>query len=200
MRVPLDERPRGHRDRAADRRQGRCGMETRGIDRRSLGGCRRVVGPIVGSGTAGRAAGPPAPLRARDRRLAGARAPGRRGRAPGPRRAAFHAGADRDPGAAPARYPAGHRAWRRRAAGGPGAAHPPRRPGAAIPEIALRRGYTTAVSFADSTGAPWPIEEALVDRRFLPPGSDGARQEEGSASRHLLYLTPSAAWLSGTRW
>ena len=70
-------------------------------------------------------------------------------------------------------------------------------PGAAIPEIALRRGYTTAVSFAGSTGAPWPIEEALVDRRFLPPGSDGARQQEGSASRHLLYLAPSAAWLAG---
>ena len=41
--------------------------------------------------------------------------------------------------------------------------------GVAIPEIALRRGYVTALSFTDMTGAPWPIEEALVDRRFLPP-------------------------------
>ena len=74
---------------------------------------------------------------------------------------------------------------------GPGAA--------AIPEIALRRGYTTALSFADSTGASWPIEEALVDRRFLPPGSEGPGDggEGGSASGHLLYLAPQAAWLAG---
>ncbi len=69
--------------------------------------------------------------------------------------------------------------------------------GAGIPEIALRRGYVTVVSFADSTGAPWPIEEALVDRRFLPPDPQGGREEDASGSSHLLYLAPSAAYLSG---
>ncbi len=71
---------------------------------------------------------------------------------------------------------------------------------AGIPEIALRRGYVTVVSFTDSTGAPWPIEEALVDRRFLPPGSQGgAREDSGSGpmAGHLLYLAPSAAYLRG---
>ena len=70
-------------------------------------------------------------------------------------------------------------------------------PGTSVPRIALRRGYVTAVSFTDSTGAPWPIEEALVDRRFLPPGAE----VEGSGSRpmasHLLYLAPQAAHLRG---
>ena len=69
-----------------------------------------------------------------------------------------------------------------------------------IPEIALRRGYVTAVSFTDSTGAPWPIEEVLVDRRFLPPGSQGGTRENpgsGQAASHLLYLAPSAAYLGG---
>ena len=42
-----------------------------------------------------------------------------------------------------------------------------------IPGIDLRRGYTTAVSFTGATGAPWPIAEALIDRRFLPPGEEG---------------------------
>ena len=71
----------------------------------------------------------------------------------------------------------------------------------AIPAIALRRGYVTAVSFTDSTGAPWPIEEALVDRRFLPPDWQGGTAEEESGSNrvasHLLYLAPSAAYLGG---
>ena len=67
----------------------------------------------------------------------------------------------------------------------------------AIPAIALRRGYVTAVSFTDSTGAPWPIEEALVDRRFLPPGAEGGAAEEESARGHLLYLAPQAAYLQG---
>ena len=68
----------------------------------------------------------------------------------------------------------------------------------AIPAIALRRGYVTAVSFTDSTGAPWPIEEALVDRRFLPPGN-GGEGESGSSlmASHLLYLAPQAAYLRG---
>ena len=67
----------------------------------------------------------------------------------------------------------------------------------ATPEIALRRGYVTAVSFTDSTGAPWPIEEALVDRRFLPPDTQGGAAEEGSGSSHLLYLAPQSAYLRG---
>ena len=67
----------------------------------------------------------------------------------------------------------------------------------AIPAIAVRRGYVTAVSFTDSTGAPWPIEEALVDRRFLLPDSQGGAAEEDSASTHLLYLAPQAAYLRG---
>ena len=66
----------------------------------------------------------------------------------------------------------------------------------AIPEIALRRGYVTVVSFTDSTGAPWPIEEALVDRRFLRPGAEGGGEKEASSS-HLLYLAPTAAYLRG---
>ena len=68
----------------------------------------------------------------------------------------------------------------------------------AIPAIALRRGYVTAVSFTDSTGAPWPIEEALVDRRFLPPGN-GGEGESGSSpvASHVLYLAPQAAYLRG---
>ncbi|MDE0051557.1 MAG: hypothetical protein OXO52_17345 [Rhodospirillales bacterium] len=70
--------------------------------------------------------------------------------------------------------------------------------GVAIPEIALRRGYVTAISFADSTGAPWPIEEALVDSRFLPPDGPAEGGEGDRASgRHLLYLAPSAAYLAG---
>ena len=66
-----------------------------------------------------------------------------------------------------------------------------------IPMIALRRGYVTAVSFTDSTGAPWPIEEALVDRRFLPPGAESGAGDEGSQSSHLLYFAPQAAYLRG---
>ena len=73
--------------------------------------------------------------------------------------------------------------------------------GTSVPMIALRRGYVTAVSFTDSTGAPWPIEEALVDRRFLPPGAESGAADEGSGSgpmaSHLLYLAPQAAYLRG---
>ena len=67
-----------------------------------------------------------------------------------------------------------------------------------VPSIAVRRGYVTAVSFTDSTGAPWPIEEALVDRRFLPPGN-GGEGESGSSlvASHLLYLAPQASYLRG---
>ena len=67
---------------------------------------------------------------------------------------------------------------------------------AAIPAIAVRKGYVTAVSFVDSTGAPWPIEEVLVDASFLP----AAGEPEGDAaagSGHLLYLAPQARSLHG---
>ena len=70
----------------------------------------------------------------------------------------------------------------------------------AVPEIALRRGYVTAISFTDMTGAPWPIEEALVDRRFLPPGADGedrGASGTGLVASHLLYLAPVASYLAG---
>ena len=65
--------------------------------------------------------------------------------------------------------------------------------GGAIPEIAVRRGYATAVSFTDATGAPWPIENVLVDRRFLPEVEESG--EAGGA--HLLYLVPQRRYLHG---
>ena len=65
----------------------------------------------------------------------------------------------------------------------------------AIPAIAVRKGYVTAVSFTDATGAPWPIEEVLVDGRFLPQAaSEGG---DGGGSGHLLYLAPQARSLHG---
>ena len=60
-----------------------------------------------------------------------------------------------------------------------------------IPEILVRRGYTTAVSVSDMTGAPWPVEEVLVDRRFLPEG-DGT-----APGGHLVYLAPQQPFLRG---
>ena len=65
----------------------------------------------------------------------------------------------------------------------------------AIPAIAVRKGYVTAVSFTDATGAPWPIEEVLVDVRFLPQAaSEGG---DGRVASHLLYLAPQARSLHG---
>ena len=66
----------------------------------------------------------------------------------------------------------------------------------AIPAIAVRKGYVTAVSFTDATGAPWPVEEVLVDARFLAQeaGSEGA---DSGDSGHLLYLAPQARSLHG---
>ena len=64
-----------------------------------------------------------------------------------------------------------------------------------IPVIALRRGYTTVLSFTGMTGAPWPIAETVLDSRFLPPGQ-GATPEAASAG-HLLYLAPKQAYLDG---
>ena len=65
--------------------------------------------------------------------------------------------------------------------------------GGAIPEIAVRRGYATAISFTDATGAPWPIEDVLVDRRFLPEVENDGEDGKG----HLLYLVPQRRYLHG---
>ena len=77
----------------------------------------------------------------------------------------------------------------------------------AIPSIAVRKGYVTAVSFTDATGAPWPIERVLVDGRFLSEtvlsetvvpdttGEDGGGS--GPVTNHLLYLAPQARSLHG---
>ena len=63
----------------------------------------------------------------------------------------------------------------------------------AIPAIAVRKGYVTAVSFTDATGAPWPIEEVLLDDRFVP----GADDRAGGRSEHLFYLAPQTRALHG---
>ena len=65
-----------------------------------------------------------------------------------------------------------------------------------IPAIAVRKGYVTAVSFTDATGAPWPIEEVLLDDRFVP-GTAEADDEAGRRSEHLFYLAPQARALHG---
>ena len=62
-----------------------------------------------------------------------------------------------------------------------------------VPEVFVRRGYTTAISFTDITGAPWPIEEILVDRRFLPADGD----VDAVRGSHLLYVSPRQPWLHG---
>ena len=69
----------------------------------------------------------------------------------------------------------------------------------AIPVIAVRKDYVTAVSFTDATGAPWPIEEVLVDGRFLPQAASEGGDDGGSGrvASHLLYLAPQARSLHG---
>ena len=72
----------------------------------------------------------------------------------------------------------------------------------AIPVIAVRNGYVTAVSFTDATGAPWPIERVLVDGRFLSETvlpADGSEDPGGAGpvTSHLLYLAPQARSLHG---
>ena len=64
-----------------------------------------------------------------------------------------------------------------------------------IPVIALRRGYTTVLSFTGMTGAPWPIAETVLDSRFLPPGREA--EPEAAGAGHLLYLAPQQAYLDG---
>ena len=66
-----------------------------------------------------------------------------------------------------------------------------------IPVIALRRGYTTVLSFTGMTGAPWPIAEAVLDSRFLPPGREAAPEAANPGAGHLLYLAPRQAYLDG---
>ena len=66
----------------------------------------------------------------------------------------------------------------------------------AIPAIAVRKGYVTAVAFTDATGAPWPIEEVLLDDRFVP-GTAGADDEAGGRAEHLFYLAPQTRALHG---
>lgn len=64
--------------------------------------------------------------------------------------------------------------------------------GAAVPAVEVRRGFTTAVSWTDVTGSPWPIEEVHVDAAFLPGGGN-----EGEAGRHLVYLAPQRRFMNG---
>ena len=66
-----------------------------------------------------------------------------------------------------------------------------------IPAIALRLGYTTVLSFTGMTGAPWPIAEAVLDSRFLPPGQETAPEAPDTGAGHLLYLAPRQAYLDG---
>ena len=65
-----------------------------------------------------------------------------------------------------------------------------------IPTISVRKGYVTAVSFTDVTGAPWPIEEVLVDDRFVPVTAE-AGDEPGGRSEHLFYMAPQMRALHG---
>ena len=64
--------------------------------------------------------------------------------------------------------------------------------GAKVEEIEVRKGYPTVVSWVDTTGAPWPVEEILVDNGFLP-GGEGNSGAEG----HLVYLAPKRRFMSG---
>ena len=48
------------------------------------------------------------------------------------------------------------------------------------------------MSWTDTTGSPWPVDEVLVDSLFLP----GDGQQEG-AEGHLVYLAPKRRYLTG---
>ena len=64
--------------------------------------------------------------------------------------------------------------------------------GAEVPAVEVRRGFTTVLSWTDTTGSPWPIEEVLVDSQFLP----GDGNEDGGGG-HLVYVAPKRRFLSG---
>ena len=69
--------------------------------------------------------------------------------------------------------------------------------GGVIPQISVRWGYATALSFVDLTGAPWPIGEVVVDSAFLPEaGAEEGAESAGGAS-HVLYLVPRRRFLHG---
>ena len=61
-----------------------------------------------------------------------------------------------------------------------------------VPAVEVRQGFTTVLSWTDTTGSPWPIEEVLVDSQFLP----GERGEDGGGG-HLVYVAPKRRFLSG---
>lgn len=58
-----------------------------------------------------------------------------------------------------------------------------------VPVIRARHGYTTVVFVTDASGAPWPIQEAIMDRRLATAG--------GSQADHVLYVSPSEQYLRG---
>ena len=64
--------------------------------------------------------------------------------------------------------------------------------GGTVPVVQVRRSFTTVLSWTDTTGAPWPVEEVLVDSQFLPGG-----EETGAAQGHLVYLAPKRRYLAG---
>ena len=64
--------------------------------------------------------------------------------------------------------------------------------GAEVPAVEVRHGFTTVLSWTDTTGSPWPVEEVLVDAQFLP----GEGGEDGGAG-HLVYLAPKRRFLAG---
>ena len=64
--------------------------------------------------------------------------------------------------------------------------------GAEVPAVEVRQGFTTVLSWTDTTGSPWPIEEVLVDSQFLP-GEGG----EDGGNGHLVYLAPKRRFLAG---
>lgn len=66
-----------------------------------------------------------------------------------------------------------------------------------IPEISVRWGYATALAFVDLTGAPWPIQEVVVDSEFLPDGSGADAAESPGGVSHMLYLVPQRRFLHG---
>ena len=86
---------------------------------------------------------------------------------------------------------------RRRAAGGTPAppADPPRR-GRRCPVVHLVRGYTSAITFTDITGEPWPIEEVLVDSvvpaRTAPTPGHPARSTSSTWRRRRSHLHGNA--------